>query len=135
VGHEIAHVDLRHALHCVAPGDAAVKAHGIDTLRQFLVPLAIGFSDEQEFEANAWVHERIQRRLEHTRHESLAFLGDIEGYAEKNDVPNSRKAPDPRSGLNLAENHFRALPAPWARLKKRDASGSTPAFPPSGPSR
>ena len=121
LGHEIAHVDLKHALKCVAPGNAEAKKRGIDTLRQFMVPIGLGYPDEQEFEADAWAYQRMTTRLDRTRRETLAFLRKFQGYSRRNGFVNGRKPPDPKSKFTLVENHFRAHPAAWDRLDRLKA--------------
>jgi hypothetical protein len=116
LGHEIAHVDLGHALKCVAPGNEASKKRGVDTLTQFFTPVAMGYPDQQEFEADAWAYRQMVTRLDRTRRQCLAFLRKFQGYAETHDFVNGRKAPKP--GTSLVENHFAAHPAAWDRLER-----------------
>jgi predicted Zn-dependent protease len=138
LGHEIAHVELRHALKCVGAGHAAAVKKGIDTLRQFLVPVALGYPDAMEFEADAWAYRRMTAQLERTRREALAFLRKLRGYAELNGFENGRKVPEPDT--RVVDNHFRAHPAAWDRLDRLrpiPAPAPAPAVTPpaSNPSR
>lgn len=118
LGHEIAHVDLKHALKCVAPSNAEAKKRDIDTLRQFMLPIGLGFPDEQEFEADAWAYRRMTTRLNRSLRQSLAFLRKFQGYSRTNGFVNGRKPPDPKSSFTMVENHFRAHPAAWDRLDR-----------------
>ena len=45
-----------------------------DALNPFLVPIAVGYPDALEFEADAWIFKRMMTQLDHTPRESLAFL-------------------------------------------------------------
>ena len=118
LGHEIAHVDLKHAVSLVAPGCAAARNRGIDTLTQLLTPIGFGYPDAKEFEADAWAYRRMKTRLERTHRESLMFLIRFQGFSERNGFPNGRELPDLKSGLTLIENHYRAHPAAYDRLDR-----------------
>ena len=82
VGHEIAHVDLKHASACVAPGNAESKKQGIETVKQFLLPVVLGYPDKMEFEADAWIYQRMTTQLQQSRYKALRFLRKFNGYAE-----------------------------------------------------
>lgn len=127
LGHEIAHVDLKHALTLVAAGQAAGKAQGVDTLNQLMVPIGMGYPDAQEFAADTWAYQRMTTQLGHTRREALMFLIKLQGFSERNGFRNGRLIPDPKSGLTLVENHYRAHPAAWDRLDRLKARGVRPA--------
>ncbi|AGA24654.1 M48 family metallopeptidase [Singulisphaera acidiphila] len=127
LGHEIAHVDLKHALNLVAAGQAAGKAQGVDTLNQLMVPIGLGYPDAQEFAADTWAYQRMTTQLEHTRRETLMFLIKLQGFSERNGFRNGRVIPESKSGLTLVENHYRAHPAAWDRLDRLKARGVRPA--------
>ncbi|SIO39110.1 Peptidase family M48 [Singulisphaera sp. GP187] len=127
LGHEIAHVDLKHALNLVAAGQAAGKAQGVDTLNQLLVPIGLGYPDAQEFAADTWSYQRMTTQLNQTRREALMFLIKLQGFSERNGFRNGRVVPDLKSGLTLVENHYRAHPAAWDRLDRLKARGVRPA--------
>ena len=115
LGHEVAHVDLKHAVTYVAARNEEAKAKGVDTLKQFFIPIAVGFPDEQEFEADAWAARRMTAGLGRTRRETLAYLRKFQGYASANAFPNGRIPPTP--GSNMVDNHFRGHPAAFKRLR------------------
>jgi Zn-dependent protease with chaperone function len=131
LGHEIAHVDLKHTLKLLAPGNSAAKKQGMDTLHQCLVPVMVAYPDAMEFEADAWAYERMTHRIEppRTQREAWMFLIKFEGFAKKHGFRNGRMSLDPTSGMTLVENHYRAHPAAWERLDRLKALGVRPAAP------
>ncbi|WP_406701127.1 M48 family metallopeptidase [Singulisphaera sp. Ch08] len=118
LGHEIAHVDLKHALNLVAAGRAAAKAQGVDTLSQLMVPIGLGYPDALEFAADTWAYQRMTTQLDRTRREALMFLIKLQGFSERNGFRNGRAVPEVESGLTLVDNHYRAHPAAWDRLDR-----------------
>jgi Zn-dependent protease with chaperone function len=131
LAHEIAHVDLQHALKCLA--DPGFKEAGIGTLRAFYFFVApLGYQDAQEYEADAWALKAM-RKLDHSRYETLSFLRKFKTLAEENGFEEGKKPPEPPKGKgeakpdgaapgvsasDLVENHLRAHPAAYERLKK-----------------
>jgi hypothetical protein len=116
IGHEIAHLELKHALKIVQAGHAGARQRGIDTLNQFLVPIVLGYPDDHlEYEADAWIARLMTTRLDRTRRETLAFLRKFKGYAESHGFANGHKPP--LAEASLVENHFRANPPTWERLE------------------
>ncbi|MDR3634730.1 MAG: M48 family metalloprotease [Isosphaeraceae bacterium] len=133
LAHEIAHVDLQHALKCLA--DPGFKDSGIGTLQAYYFFIApMGYQESQEYEADAWALQKM-RRLDHSRYETLSFLRKFKTYAEENGFEDGKKPPaahakgpakkdqdtPARSAADVIENHFRAHPAAWERLKKLEA--------------
>jgi pSer/pThr/pTyr-binding forkhead associated (FHA) protein len=125
IGHEIAHLTLRHALRMVAANAAEAKKRGVDTLNQFLVPIAVGYRDALEFEADAWIYRVMSARPENTKRMCLAFLRKLRDYADRQKFGNGRKEPD--KDCPLFENHFRAHPAARERLRRVEAMAAKPA--------
>jgi pSer/pThr/pTyr-binding forkhead associated (FHA) protein len=125
IGHEIAHLSLRHALRTVAANAAEARKRGVDTLNQFLVPIALGYRDAQEFEADAWVYRVMTARPDNTKRMCLAFLRKLRDYAEREKFASGRKAPD--KDCPLFENHYRAHPAARERLRRLEAMAKQPA--------
>ncbi len=126
LGHEIAHVDLKHALKCLQ--DSGVKKVPWGTLQKLyglIIPAA--FLDDQEFEADAWVFRRM-RSLGRTNRECLAFLNKLEGYAKIHGFENGRAKPSPDS--SIVDNHLPAHTAAYKRLKRlreiRDQASAPP---------
>ncbi len=114
LGHEIAHVDLKHALKDLdAPGVKQLKLGTAKAYMALIAPMA--YTDDQEFEADAWALQHL-RRLDRTRYEVLIFMRRFEGYSQDHEFADGRMPPAP--GASLFENHFRAHPAAWKRLQK-----------------
>ena len=126
LGHEIAHVDLKHDLELVARNNASVKAKGDALLKLFMVPIGVGYPDAQEFAADAWTYQRMTGRIDRTRREALMFLIRLQGHAERTGYRNGREVPEPKSGLTLVENHYRSHPAAWDRLDRLKALAIAP---------
>jgi hypothetical protein len=125
LGHEIAHVELKHALSCL--NDPGVKKLPMGTLaRYYLLIAPLAYKDDQEFEADRWVYWRM-KRLHRSRYEILSFLRKMEGYAKKNDFEDGRK---PVRGISPVENHYRAHTATWMRLQKLQELMTPASVPP-----
>lgn len=133
LGHEIAHVDLQHALGCLR--DPAVKTLGIGTLPQFyFLIFPLGYTEEQDYEADRWVYNRMMQ-FGHTRRESLAFLRKLEGYARNHGFENERPRLKPGPGASLLENHLKAHPLARARLKRLTTPPKPQPKPAAAPAR
>jgi hypothetical protein len=117
IGHEIAHVDLKHAMTCLRDPDIQ-KMSGGTAQKLFLLIVPLGYLSndnvDQEFEADQWVMNKMQR-FGRTRREILLFLLKLDGYAERNGFRNGRAAP--AQGMMPLENHYRAKTAARKRLK------------------
>jgi predicted Zn-dependent protease len=127
VGHEIAHVDLQHALACLRdPGVVKIPMGTLQKLFMIIIPFA--YLDDQEFEADRWTYSRM-RQSGRTDREALSFLRKLKGYAEKNKFEDGHVQPKPNAESSLLENHLRAHTATWKRLdhlKEFIATASTP---------
>jgi Peptidase family M48 len=129
VGHEIAHVDLEHAIKCLRDSD--VMKMRVGTLQKlFVLILPFGYlrndTFDQEFEADEWVAERMLR-FQRTRREILAFLQKHDGYAKSHGFGDGRGQPRPGRDISPVENHFRAQTAASDRLKHLKAFMAPPA--------
>jgi Zn-dependent protease with chaperone function len=120
LAHEIAHVDMRHALACL--NDPGVKALGLATIPEFLVLIfPLGYApDRLDFEADRWAYQQMLR-LDRSKRERLAFLRKLDGFAKENGFENGRVPPRPSAEAAPLENHLRAHPAPYKRLKQLEA--------------
>jgi hypothetical protein len=120
IGHEIAHVDLEHAIKCLRdPGVMKMTEGTLQKLFMLILPFGYLESDagDQEFEADDWVANRMQR-IGRTRREILVFLQKLEGYSKTHGFYEGRVKPQPSRGdLSPLENHYRAQTAPRKRLK------------------
>ncbi len=127
VAHEIAHVDLAHALNCLR--DPEVKKSGIGTVPLFhALAIPWGYKHEQDFEADRWAARRM-RQAGRSRHETMAFLRKLEDFARKNGFENVPRKPTDDPGSVPLDNHLRAHPIPRARLKGLKALLDPPAKP------
>ena len=128
LAHEIAHVDLRHALTCLR--DPGVKKLGLGTLPQFLLIIfPWAYPDQLDFEADRWADLQMLR-LDRTKRERLAFLRKLEWFARDNGFENGREPPELHPDSSPVENHLRAHPAAYKRLKQLE-SLTAPALAPS----
>jgi hypothetical protein len=119
VGHEMAHVDLRHGITCLSDPDVKKIPFGtVQKLFWLIIPYGYLLSDkvDQEFEADQWVLTGMQR-LQRSRREILIFLKKLEGYSKKNGFENGRVKPQAGQGISLLENHYRSQTAARKRLK------------------
>jgi hypothetical protein len=116
LAHEIAHVDRRHALECLQDPD--LKGLKLGTLQAFFaVIFPRGYMDRLEYDADLWAYTRMTQ-LGRTKRERLAFLRKWQGYARTNGFENVRGLPTSGSTLSPFENHSRAHPSVYLRLKR-----------------
>jgi Peptidase family M48 len=119
IGHEIAHVDLQHAIRCLQdPGVKRMTEGTLQKLYWLIIPFGYLVSDkvDQEFDADEWVLNRMQG-FGRTRRETLVFLQKLDGYAKKHGFANGRAKPQPGRDTSPLENHYRSQTAAWRRLK------------------
>lgn len=122
VGHEIAHVDLKHDLKLVAEAtrldDAAGRA-GPGLLQRLYRRIAQGHTDEQEYEADAWAFARMLK-ADHTAYQSRRFLVKYLNFVENNGGSGGRKPPTaaPDAGLQDVENQYPSHPPALERLER-----------------
>ena len=82
VGHEMAHIELQHALQCLQ--DRRVRSFKDGTLQKlYFLIIPHAYPRELEFAADGWVYQRMQR-LGRSEHDRLAFLVKLESYAKAN---------------------------------------------------
>src|SRR5262249_6846473 len=123
-GHEIAHVDLSHALKCLQdPGVMRLPEGTLQKLYMLIIPFA--YLDAQEFEADAWAYRRMEERLP-TDRESFALLRELDGYAKANVFETGRARPRIDRDSSPIETHLRAHTAAWKRLKELKATIGRP---------
>jgi Peptidase family M48 len=126
LGHEIAHVELRHALKCLQAPD--VRSFSDGTLQKlYLLILPHGYPDALEYEADAWVYQQM-KRLDRSEHDCLQFLRILDRYAKAHGFEHGRgkpeellkeyrSQPDGDRVLSPIDNHLRAHPAAYDRQK------------------
>ena len=116
LAHEMAHVDLAHAINCLRDPD--VKKLQLGTVPLFyLVVIPWGYKPALELEADRWAWERMGK-LGRSRYESLAFLRKLEDYSRKNGFENKPKKPMELPKVPLLDNHIRTHPIPRERLRQ-----------------
>jgi Zn-dependent protease with chaperone function len=119
VAHEIAHVDLRHAIQCLQ--DPQLQAMNMGTLQQlYSLILPLGYMDNQEYAADRWAYQQL-RKLDCTQYEALKFLRKLKGYAASHDFNDGRAPYRPGPGSSPVDNHFRGHTAVWRRLNELEA--------------
>lgn len=134
VGHEIAHVELQHALACLSARDVRQFSDGTLPKLYFLI-IPNGFPEELEFQADAWAYHRMKRRLR-SEHDCRQFLRLLDSYARDHKFVNGRvrlpafraeRLADARDGGTFSpiENHLRSHPAAFDRLDRlKELAGS-----------
>jgi hypothetical protein len=124
LAHELAHLELGHAaarLEQVAK-EAGVTAGRIAGLHYLL---ALGYSDEQEFEADAWAFDALER-AGRSRRDALAFLRRYAAYAAEHDLMLGHRPPKSAFGdaRQDVENHYAAHPPAQERIARLEAASS-----------
>ncbi len=134
VGHELAHLERRDAQKLVAEATRDGRAASVGTLQSLYHQIAEGFTKTQEFEADAWIADRMQK-LEISKKDTLAFMRKLANFSEENGFRNGGKPPKTPLAAPVQEidNHFRSQPAAWERLERLEARFKAPA--PTAPAR
>ncbi len=116
VGHEIAHVDLQHALKCLQDPEVQKLSEGtLEKLYGMIIPFA--YTDPLEYEADRWVYRKM-KQLGRTRREVLMFLRKLKGHSKLNGYEDGRGKPELKPDASPLENHLRADTAPRKRLEE-----------------
>jgi predicted Zn-dependent protease len=122
LGHEIAHVELKH---CVR--NLTYAAHlskwtpdaVVGVAQAAYQMIAVGYSKDSEFEADAWSF-RTQIRLGRSREQATSFarhyLDYLTGRGIETESPQPKTVPE--AVAHEVENHFRTHPAPKERLRR-----------------
>jgi Zn-dependent protease with chaperone function len=127
LGHEIAHVEFRHAVNCLKSKDVRKFADGTLPKLYFLI-IPFGYPNNLELAADTWVYRQMQR-LGRSEHDRLKFLRILDRYAKAHRFEDGRGKPqdlvsDERAGLEMAsgfspvENHLRSHPAAYDRIRQ-----------------
>ncbi|HEY2155067.1 MAG TPA: M48 family metallopeptidase [Isosphaeraceae bacterium] len=125
IAHEMAHVELQHAIKCLNDPDLAKSKLG--TLPQFFVFLfPLGYPDAMDFEADRLAYDRMTHQLQRTPHAALAFLRRLEGYARRNGFENGRSQLRPLPDASPLDNHLRAHPPVFRRIDRLTAPAAKP---------
>lgn len=132
LAHEIAHIDLGHALLCMrSPDWKRTRVVGtLDKLYNFVLPG--GYTDDQDFEADRWALGRMAK-LGLDRRQCLTFLRKLHRRAETEGFLGGRVAPRANTDDSILDNHIRAHPSVTVRLER--AKRFLDANPPVAPRR
>jgi hypothetical protein len=131
VGHELAHIDLKHGQALAAETLRDGRAAQVGSLQAMYHQIAAGYTEAQEFAADDWVIDRM-RRLDQTTRECLMFLRKFRRLSE--DLKFREGRTPPKSALSASDqdvaNHYRSQPAAWKRLSRLETRlNATPARP------
>jgi predicted Zn-dependent protease len=123
LGHEIAHVDLKH---CVGKLTYAVRASQIggDQVSEIVKIayhlIALGYAEEQEFSADAWSYKTMLK-LGRSKLQATEFLRRL---VKREESLETAKAADDANVLKKLDvqiqNHFRSHPPSSIRLRQLD---------------
>ncbi len=118
IAHELAHQRLGHAAARVEQIAQGPRAEiGVAPWLYHLI--ALGYSDEQEFAADAWAYHTLQR-AGRSRREALGFLRRYGIYAEEHDLSLGHRPPKSQPGEARQDlhNHYPAHPPVKERLAR-----------------
>ena len=122
LGHEIAHIELGHVseriTYAARATEMAGPIAGVAAQLTYL-SVAIGYSPEQEFEADLWSY-RTMLRTGHSPEAALAALRHAAGYLREVGV--DKPPPAPRNPaervLFRIDDHFRSHPPVEQRIER-----------------
>jgi Zn-dependent protease with chaperone function len=125
LAHEIAHVDLKHVtkrMTYAARASAAGGAAAGTLVQMAYMVIALGYSEDEEFEADAWAL-RAMLKTGRGRSESLGGLRHLQGYLREKEREPKRAAPQnaAEQTLQQIEDHFRSHPPTEERVKRLEA--------------
>jgi predicted Zn-dependent protease len=121
IAHELAHLELGHTqarLKQIAVGPGA----RIGLLPWLHHLIALGYSDDQEYAADAWAYQALLR-AGGTHRQAVGFLRRYAAYAREEKLDNGRHPPKSRQedARQDLENHYPAHPPARERLKRLEA--------------
>jgi predicted Zn-dependent protease len=122
IGHEIAHVELKHCVRNLTYSAQLSKwtpdaAGGIARLAYNM--FALGYTEDFEYEADEWSF-RSQTRLGHSSDQATSFARHYLDYLTSRGIETELRRPDSVSDavVREVENHFRSHPAARERLRR-----------------
>jgi Peptidase family M48 len=118
IAHELAHLELGHAPTRLEQL-AREAIGGIGLLPGLSFLLAMGYSAEQELEADVWAYQAL-RRAGRSHRQAVGFPRRYAGYADEHNLSAGRRSPKSRPGESRQdiENHYPAHPPARERLKR-----------------
>ena len=131
VGHELAHIDLRHGQEQVAALTRDGTIEKLGTLQAMYHQVAAGYTEAQEFAADDRVIDRMIK-LDHTPRECLMYLRKLRRLSEDLKFREGHQSPrtPPDATIQDVGNHIRSQPAAWKRVKRLESRlNVTPARP------
>jgi Zn-dependent protease with chaperone function len=135
LAHEIAHVELHHALLCLNAADVRKFRDGTLQKLYFLI-IPHGYFKEFEYAADVWAYHKL-RQLRRSEHDCLKFLRILDSYAKAHQFENGKGKPeellkeqrrDPKAqrAFSPIDNHLRSHPAAYDRLNRLKELSSAP---------
>ena len=130
LGHEIAHVDLGHCrrglTYTVRAGDLA-GGNGAAMVRQAYHLISLGYSEDQEFEADEWAFRRMIT-IDRTKEEALALTRHFaRHFTDKAEKRSSVKvAPAAAVIADEIEKHLRSHPPASERVLRLEKLAAMP---------
>jgi Peptidase family M48 len=118
LAHEIAHVDLAHAILCLRSAEwkRAKMVGTLDKLYNVVIPG--GYTEAQDLEADQWALARMGK-LGYDRRQSLSFLNKLQRRAENDrSFTGGRPSPRPDKDASILDNHIRVHPSIKVRLER-----------------
>jgi len=129
IGHEIAHVELKHCLRNLTYTAQLSKwtpeaAGGIAQLAYKMI--ALGYSEDFEFESDEWSF-RSMIRLGSSREQGMSFARHYVEYLTSRGVETDNRQAEsvPDAVAQEVENHFRSHPAAKERLRRLENLSAT----------
>jgi len=131
LGHELAHVDIGHCSHGMtyaARAAQVVGSAGATIVQQAYHMVALGYSEDQELEADAWSF-RALRKAGRTSDEAICFMkrqvGD-EAAKTRPARPREQPASLPDAVVAAIEGHFASHPPTSERLERLQSLAAEP---------
>ncbi len=122
MGHEIAHVELKHCVRNLTYAAQLSKwtpetVGGVAQLAYQMI--ALGYSEDFEFEADEWSF-RSQIRLGYSREQALSFARHYLDHVTSRGMETEQRRPESVSNavVQEVENHFQSHPAARQRLHR-----------------
>jgi predicted Zn-dependent protease len=121
LGHEIAHVDLKHCVQKLTYAARAARLGGGDaaSLVQLGYQLvSLGYSEEQEFQADAWSYKTMLK-IGRTKPQATEFLRRLAKLESADEKPRGAPNASLLDRFNTqVQNHFRTHPPTEIRLRQ-----------------